>query len=490
MDIDQIWEQIQLCNKPLIKYVNELPLEEEKRKHIDQDSEEEEEENELESDQDSDLSDDDHLGNDPIDMESNQQNINEENDSENDSEEEDDEEREEKLEDDPFFDYDEMEAFIEDGERRAELGSEADDEEFLEYLNKSNLDQENSDDDEMNDEEDSEDSEDGGIDWEKMKEGKEIEKITDIRYDDFFEPPKLSKHQQNKEKLGKKIQELEDINIADKPWQLQGEISSKQRPKDSLLEEFVIFDHATKTAPVITVEKTHDLEDIIKQRIRDESWDDVIPRRISNDLQDNKKKLDELDHEKSKHGLAEVYERQYLGLDAEEAEQKAKEKYDEITTLFNSLSYKLDALSNFNFTPNRKKKSTDEKKKDVPAINLEEKLPSTVSDASLLAPEEVYAPKKKPLKGETELTSDEKKANRRAKKTAKRKQKKADEADKKVIEKLNPGLGNKYTKQAAIDNLNQLRKAKVIIIVIVDFFNILLIFFLLSFFLIECAICW
>merc|ERR1712137_1297561 len=301
--------------------------------------------------------------------------------------------------------------------------------------------------------------EDGGIDWDRMKNGSDDEPAQDPRYEDFYEEPeKMTQYQKSKVGMQERIQALEEQNIADKPWQLKGEVSGKSRPQDSLLEEFVIFDHATKTAPEVTVESTKTWEDLIKRRIQEESWDDVIPRRTEAETE-KRRELKELDHEKSKHGLAEVYERQYLGVDKEEADRQAKVTYDEITALFTSLSHKLDALSNFHYTP-RMIKTAAAEKKDVAAIEMEEATPSAVSDAAMLAPEEVYAPKRKPVKGISEFTSEEKKARRRAAKTAKRKQKKAEEADQKVVERLNPGMGNKYTKQAALDNLKELRRSK------------------------------
>ncbi len=38
-----------------------------------------------------------------------------------------------------------------------------------------------------------------------------------------------------------------------KPWQLTGETTAKSRPQDSLLEEFLQFDHTTRQGKFIAV---------------------------------------------------------------------------------------------------------------------------------------------------------------------------------------------------------------------------------------------
>lgn len=110
------------------------------------------------------------------------------------------------------------------------------------------------------------------------------------------------------ERLKAKIKEMEDEAVAPKPWQLMGETKAELRPENALLEEDLFFDHTTRQAPVVTEETTKTLEDIIRQRIKDQAFDDV-ERKIKPvyDPTEFKKKL-VLDQEKSKFSLAEIYE--------------------------------------------------------------------------------------------------------------------------------------------------------------------------------------
>jgi U3 small nucleolar RNA-associated protein MPP10 len=94
----------------------------------------------------------------------------------------------------------------------------------------------------------------------------------------------------------------------------------------------------------------------------------------------------------------------------------------------------------------------------VPAIQMEEIIPLSVSNTMLTAPEEVLAKKKGRdglLRSQEELSSQERNAARLAKKTAKRKHLKEKKAGEKLIEKINPGMGNKYSKEKMREALSQ-----------------------------------
>ncbi|XP_053437946.1 U3 small nucleolar ribonucleoprotein protein MPP10 [Nycticebus coucang] len=267
-----------------------------------------------------------------------------------------------------------------------------------------------------------------------------------------------SSFEKRQEKMNEKIASLEKELLEKKPWQLQGEVTAQKRPENSLLEETLHFDHAIRMAPVITEETTLQLEDIIKQRIRDQAWDDVVRKeKPKEDAYEYKKRLT-LDHEKSKLSLAEIYEQEYIKLNQQKTEEEENPEHVEIQKMMDSLFLKLDALSNFHFIP---KPPVPEMKvvSNLPAITMEEVAPVSVSDAALLAPEEIKEKNKAgDIKTAAEKTATDKKRERRKKKYQKRMKIKEKEKRRKLLEKSNPEQAGKYTKAVALEKLKQLTK--------------------------------
>ena len=277
---------------------------------------------------------------------------------------------------------------------------------------------------------------------------------------------KLSK---DEEKLRQQTEELEQELIDEKPWQMRGETKSMSRPVNSLLEGTPEFEMAGKQAQTITVEHTIDLEEAIKKRILAEDWDDVVPRELP-DIGWNKKRGEapEVSQEKSKLGLGELYEREYLkkavgyDKDADEKQTEKDKAKEEMKQLFANLCSKLDALSNYHFAPRPIADEAEARPVTVPAIAMEEVLPLHVSDARGVAPEEVFATKRGRegiLRADSEMDQNDRKRLRQSKKAARRKARKAKEADEKLISRLQPGLGlnNPYEKRKAREELAMAR---------------------------------
>nr|CAG4651983.1 EOG090X09DZ [Triops cancriformis] len=229
-----------------------------------------------------------------------------------------------------------------------------------------------------------------------------------------------SAFEERQERLASQITRLENEALSSKPWQLTGEIAAESRPENALLEEDLQFDHTTRVAPLVTEETTKTLEDIIRQRTKDSAWDDV-ERKIKpvNAPAEYKKQL-VLDSDKPKQGLAELYEEEYQKLQAKqdgnvtEGEANTKE-HEEIKKLTREVFAQLDALANFHYTP--KMPSAEVRiVSNLPSLSKEEAVPLSVSDAQILAPEEVSTRPRGDVKSKSERTATDKKRERRLKK--------------------------------------------------------------------------
>lgn len=313
--------------------------------------------------------------------------------------------------DDKFFKLSEMEEFLIDQDR-LEMNQKKDKDELIDYFANDN---------------------------------DEVNLAESLKYSDFFDltdveeeevhrseekvasnGPKSS-HELKQERLKNKIARMEESMLENKSWQMKGEVKADNRPQNSLLEETLEFESTTRPAPIITEKVTIKLEDIIRQRIKDKAFDDVERKIKPSDIQYEYKKQLVLDQEKSKQSLAQVYEKEYLkeldkhnpnAADEEEVEPK---EHKEIRALLKDLFENLDLLSNFHYTP-RPAQSELKIITNLPSIAMEEVAPASVSNATMLAPEEIKA---KPIGGNVigtnERTDTDKNRERRHKKVFQRK---------------------------------------------------------------------
>ncbi|KAM7406036.1 hypothetical protein PAMP_000440 [Pampus punctatissimus] len=305
-------------------------------------------------------------------------------------------------------------------------------------------------------------------------EGEDIEDIFGGKTPSATKSESKSSFEKRQEKMSEKIEELEKAALAKKSWQLSGEVTAQTRPENSMLEEDVDFEQTSRMAPAITEETTLQLEDIIKQRIKDQAFDDVVRKeKPKEEVFEYKKRLT-LDHEKSKQSLAEIYEQEYLKQNQQKTEEEENPAHVEIQKLMDTLFLKLDALSNFHFTP---KPHVPEVKvvSNLPSITMEEVAPVSASDATLLAPEEIREKNKAgDILGDSEKTSTDKKRERRHKKKVKSLKMKEKEKRQKLKDANKAGENKKPSKTEVTENLKKLTKGgKATILKVSVFFHVL-----------------
>lgn len=251
--------------------------------------------------------------------------------------------------------------------------------------------------------------------------------------------------------LEEEVRKLEEEQLQEKSWEMKGEVNARNRPLNSLLEvaldqpmthfaarraeetagDVELDEQAMEDAPGADAAAERrpklDLEAIIKQRIWDEAFDDVVrkaqlpPSQRPQGAEEDA--VETLNFEKSRVGLGDIYAKQYeaemLGHQTDQQKAEDKEKA-ELKQLFAKLMYKLDMLSNAHFTPRPPMAGSSAEGLKVPSLKMEETIPLMVSDATLQAPEERRAPRRH-VKDQAELTPDEKAAVRRTRKAARTK---------------------------------------------------------------------
>ncbi|KAL8781474.1 MAG: hypothetical protein Q9203_000371 [Teloschistes exilis] len=216
-----------------------------------------------------------------------------------------------------------------------------------------------------------------------------------------------SNHERRQAKLAAEIRRLEAANVAKRDWTLSGEARAADRPLNSLLEEDLEFERAGKPVPVITNEVSEDIEALIKRRIINRDFDEVIRRRPGDLATAGAKAARrgrfELDDTKPQQSLAEVYEAEHLKRvdpdgHVDKRDEKLKKEHAAIENLWADVSAKLDALSNWHYKP-KPPQATITVVADVPTVSMEDARPSggeglggAAGATSMLAPQEVYKP--------------------------------------------------------------------------------------------------
>ncbi|KAF5374730.1 hypothetical protein D9758_000253 [Tetrapyrgos nigripes] len=235
----------------------------------------------------------------------------------------------------------------------------------------------------------------------------------------------LSTHEKRMQALQEQISQLEQENVGEKDWVLMGEAGSRSRPQNSLLEEDLEFERVQKAVPVITEEVVQDLEERIKARILENRFDDVVRVRPLEDKPFLPSRVFELKDTKSTQSLAQIYEDEYIaarsgGSTGDAVDEKLRKEHQEVERLWEGICSKLDALCNAYYTP-KQPKATISTVTDVSTASLESALPTTQSAATMLAPEEIFAPSSSDSRARSELTPAEKQALRRKERKAKKK---------------------------------------------------------------------
>ena len=158
----------------------------------------------------------------------------------------------------------------------------------------------------------------------------------------------------------------------------------------------------------------------------------------------------------SERSLAEIYADEFSAerarADGEagpvpDIDAKLQKEHDSISSIFDEVCSKLDALSNARFTP-KAAQTQITTISNLPSISMESALPTAASSSTLLAPEEVYAPAQKgTLTSKAELTPSQKKA-------ARQKARKEKQVTMESIKKYGGQTGNtKKAKERAMNSL-------------------------------------
>ena len=206
----------------------------------------------------------------------------------------------------------------------------------------------------------------------------EVDSNEEIKYNEFFDAPPTSKPSNTSNKVDEDVEndifaqiaDIESKMLSKKEWHLKGEVLSSERPKESLLSNPLDFEVSIKPPPVPDKTFTSNLEQMIKQRIKEDLFDDPI-RKAKININKHNTNDSEINLTRDRKGLSELYEDDYTGQG--NSNQKEDEIKKECEMLCDSLYHDLDLLTNSNFTPYNIKHSAQTMTiTNIPAIQIED----------------------------------------------------------------------------------------------------------------------
>lgn len=226
-------------------------------------------------------------------------------------------------------------------------------------------------------------------------------------------------------RLQDQIKALEDEIVKPRSWDLSGEVKGKDRPENSLLGIVADVDRASKPQPLISQEYTSSLEDLIKKRIKDNKFDDVVPYVSTSNSSSNNGMFptdskNELSQDRNRTGLGEIYADDFMAQTLKVEKKISPDDLaarEELTNLFHKVSRQLDSLTHFHYTPKPIIVEASVTASLLPSIQFEDVGLSSESNAQSAAPAEIYLKKKgrdASLLSSAEMTSDDKKRLRHA----------------------------------------------------------------------------
>ena len=317
----------------------------------------------------------------------------------------------------------------------------------------------NSDSDEDSEEEDASDGEWAGSDDEEYG--------RTARYGDFFEKHEAKRIPKMDARHKEAVDALEANHVIEpdqRPWELRGEVKASDRPRNSLLGLDATWDGHKRDPPPLDADFGLKIEEVIKDRVLESNFDDVVPQDIvEKAYAERKQRHTEEDDDgalgvKSKLGLGEEYEKDYVERQEQGVEEPKLVRDEGLDEKWRKLASRLDALSHFASPLERP--ALDESivaaRTKASAILLEDATPGAVSTEDGLAPEEVRAKKRgrdELQRSGEETTRDERKAQRLGKKKRRNVKRKKLRADARVVAKVAPGLTNPYEKKRVIERV-------------------------------------